>query len=102
MKIPNKRILQQITLSHSSDIGFKDFMKLCKYYIKETFSFLIKDTTLSLNNLLRFRKNLKWLLVRKSKQLIKNRVKQSTIQFMGKDILLEKELLEKNCFNQKI
>ena len=27
MKIPNKRELQQIALNHSSNIGFKDFMK---------------------------------------------------------------------------
>ena len=30
MKIPNKRELQQIALSHSSDIHFKDFMKIYK------------------------------------------------------------------------
>ena len=30
MKIPNKRELQQITLNHSSDIDFKDFMKIYK------------------------------------------------------------------------
>ena len=30
MKIPNKRELQQIALSHSSDIDFKDFMKIYK------------------------------------------------------------------------
>ena len=30
MKIPNKRELQQIALNHSSDIGFKDFMKISK------------------------------------------------------------------------
>ena len=28
MKIPNKRELQQIALNHSSDINFKDFMKI--------------------------------------------------------------------------
>ena len=28
MKIPNKRDLQQIALNHSSDIDFKDFMKI--------------------------------------------------------------------------
>ena len=30
MKIPNKRELQQIAISHSSDIDFKDFIKICK------------------------------------------------------------------------
>ena len=30
MKIPNKRELQQIALNHSSDINFKDFIKIYK------------------------------------------------------------------------
>ena len=30
MKIPNKRELQQIAMSHSSDIDFKDFIKIYK------------------------------------------------------------------------
>ena len=51
MKITNKRDLQQIALNHSSNIGFKDFMKLYKGYIKETYSFsLVNGTTLSSNN----------------------------------------------------
>ena len=35
MKIPNKRELQQIALNHSSDIDFKDFMKIFKEYTAE-------------------------------------------------------------------
>ena len=57
MKIPNKRELQQISSNHSSDIDFKDFMILYKDYTKKTYSFLVKDTTLSSDNPLRFRKN---------------------------------------------
>ena len=34
MKIPNKREFQQITLIHSSDIDFKDFMKFIKNVLK--------------------------------------------------------------------
>ena len=30
MKLPNKRELQQIALNHSSDIDFKDLMKIYK------------------------------------------------------------------------
>ena len=30
MNIPNKRELQQIAINHSSDVGFKDFMKIYK------------------------------------------------------------------------
>ena len=54
MKIPNKRELQQIALNHSSDIDFKDFIK----YTAKPYSFLVNDTTLPSDNLLRFRKNL--------------------------------------------
>ena len=32
LKIPNKRELQQIALNYSSDIDFKDFMKIYKKY----------------------------------------------------------------------
>ena len=55
MKIPNKRELQQIVLNHSSDIGFKDFMKICKKYTAKPYSFLVNDTTLLSDNLLRFK-----------------------------------------------
>ena len=53
MKIPNKRELQQIALNHSSDIDFKDFMKIYKKC-----TFLVNDTTLPSDDLLRFRNNL--------------------------------------------
>ena len=39
MKIPNKRELQQTALNHSSDIDFKDFMKIYKKYTKEPYPF---------------------------------------------------------------
>ena len=58
MKIPNKRELQQIALNHSSDIDFKDFMKIYKKYTKEPYSFLVNGTTLPSDDPLRFRKNL--------------------------------------------
>ena len=32
--------------NHSSDIDFKDFMKLYKRYTKEPYLLLLKDTTL--------------------------------------------------------
>ena len=34
MKIPNKRELKEIASNHSSEIDFKDFMKLYKEYTK--------------------------------------------------------------------
>ena len=58
MRVPNKRELKQIASNHSSDIDFKDFMKLYKDYTKEPYSFLVHDTTLSSDNPLRFRKSL--------------------------------------------
>ena len=58
MEIPNKRELQQVALNHSSDIDFKDFMKIYKKYTKEPYSFLVNDTTLPSDDPLRFRKNL--------------------------------------------
>ena len=58
MKVPNKRKLQQIASNHSSDIGFKDFMKLYKDYTKEPFLFLVNNTTSSADNPLKFRNKL--------------------------------------------
>ena len=39
MKNPRRRELQQIASNHSSEIEFKDFMKLYKEYTKEPYSF---------------------------------------------------------------
>ena len=58
MKISNRRELQQIALNHSSNIDFKDFMKIYKKCTTEPYSFLVNDTTLPSNDPLRFRKNL--------------------------------------------
>ena len=58
MKIPNKRELQQIALSLSSDIDFKDFIKTYKKCTAEPYYFLVTDTALASDNPLRFRKNL--------------------------------------------
>ena len=58
MKIPNKKELQQIALGHSSDVDFKDFMKIYKNCTAEPYSFSVNDTTLPSDNLLKFRKNL--------------------------------------------
>ena len=58
MKTLNKKKLQQIPLNHSSDGDFKDFMKIYKIFTVEPYSFFVNNTTLSSDNLLRFRKNL--------------------------------------------
>ena len=56
MKIPKKRELQQIAINHSSDIDFKDFVKIYKKCLDKPYSFLVNDTTLASDNALRFRK----------------------------------------------
>ena len=48
-------------MNQSSDVDFKDFIKIYKKYTEEPYSFLVNDTTLPSDNPLRFRKNiLKW------------------------------------------
>ena len=58
MKINNKRELQNITINHSANIDYKDFMKIYRECTKEPYPFLTIDTTLPASDLLRFRKNL--------------------------------------------
>ena len=58
MKIPNKRELQQVAISHSSDIDLKDFIKIYKKCTDKPYSFLVNDTTLASDDPFRFRKNL--------------------------------------------
>ena len=69
MKISNKRELQQIAINHSSDVNFKDFMKIYKNCTVEPYSFLI-NKTLPSDNPLQFRKNLLKWIHNKSWQLI--------------------------------
>ena len=57
-KIPNKRELQQLAINHSSDINTKDFANIYRKCRNEPYSFLVIDTMLASNKLLRFRKNL--------------------------------------------
>ena len=58
MKILNKRELQQIAISYSSDIDFKDFINIYKKCTDKPYSFLVNDTTLASDDPLRFRNNL--------------------------------------------
>ena len=57
MKTPNKGELQQIAPNRSTEIDFKDFMKIYKEYTKERYLILVIDMTLA-DSPLRFRKNL--------------------------------------------
>ena len=56
MKILNKKELQQIVFNHLSDIDFQDFLDLYRKCTAKSYSFLVIDTTLALDNPLRFRK----------------------------------------------
>ena len=58
MEINNKRELQNIAISHSAEIDYKDFMKIYRKCIKEPYSFLTIGTLLQASDPLRFRKNL--------------------------------------------
>ena len=43
--LPNKRRRQQIAINHSSDIDFKEFMKIYKKCTAKRYSFLVNNTT---------------------------------------------------------
>ena len=44
-KLNNKRELQNIAINHSTDIDYKDFIKIYRDWTKELFNFLTIDTT---------------------------------------------------------
>ena len=56
IKIDNKRKLQNIATNHSSDIDYKDFIKIYNKCAIEPYSFLTFDTKLPTNNSLKFLK----------------------------------------------
>ena len=58
MKIHNKRELQNITITHSVDIDYNDFLKIYRNCTNEPYSFLTIDTTLNAINPMRFRKKI--------------------------------------------
>ena len=57
MKIPNKGKLQHTAFNYSSDIDFRDFMKLYRKHTAKPYSFLVIDATLTSDNPLE-RKNI--------------------------------------------
>ena len=124
MKIPNKRELQQIASNHSSDIGFKDFMKLYKDYIKEPYSFLLNDTTLSSDNQYNLVRTYYKISISEKIKAINNKIEQNKAQYdldrqtakipalssgnvskyeflAGKDVSPEKDLLESSVSRTK-
>ena len=57
-KIKSKIEIQQISISHASDVSTKDFENIYRKCTAEPYSFFVNDTTLASNNPWRFRKNL--------------------------------------------
>ena len=53
-----KREIMKIAMNHSLDINTKDFIEIYRKCTDKPYSFLVIDTTLPSDNLLRFRKNL--------------------------------------------
>ena len=58
MKINNKKELQNIGISHSADIDYKDFMKIYRRCTKKPVSFSTIDKKLPAIDVVRFGKNL--------------------------------------------
>ena len=57
MKTHYKRELQQISINHSADIDYKDFLKIYRNFTRHPYSFLTINTTLPANNPMRFKNN---------------------------------------------
>ena len=75
MKIPNKRVLQQIAFDHSSDFGFKEFLNPLTKYTASPCSVLDIDVTIVSDNSWSFRKNLLekiWKLIMTINDKIRN------------------------------
>ena len=58
MKNSIKKELQDIAINHSTDIDYKDFLKIYRECTKKPFNFLTFDKTLPVSDALKFRKNL--------------------------------------------
>ena len=58
IKINNKKELRNIEDTHSTNIDYQDFIKICRECIKEPYNVSTRDTTLLDSDSLRFRKSL--------------------------------------------
>ena len=58
MKVNNRKELQNIAISHSTDIDYQDFMKIYRECTKEPYNLLTINTTLPASNPLSLRRNL--------------------------------------------
>ena len=95
-RIPNKAEFQQITLNHSSDIDFKDFIKIYKKCSAESYSFLVNDTTLPSDDPLSFRKNLL------DKYIIKSWLLKIRLEMKNNNMILIERLQKYHLYHQGI
>ena len=58
MKINDRKELKNIGINHSTDIDYKDFVKIYRECTTKPYSFLTINTTLAASDPLKFRKNL--------------------------------------------
>ena len=77
MKIHNKRELQQIAINHLADMDCKDFLKIYRNCTNEPYSFLTIDTTLPVDNPMRFRK----MTLTEQVKILDDRIKANKAQF---------------------
>ena len=91
MNIPNKRELQQIALNYSSDIDFKDFIKFYKKYTSKQYSFLVNDTTLPSDDLLRLKKS-----------FLKSRLLKIRLRMKNYNMILIERLQKYQVYHQGI
>ena len=56
IKIQNRKELQEIDITHTSNIDFAEFKRLYRRYMAKPYSFLVLDTTLPSDNPSHFRK----------------------------------------------
>ena len=57
MKIYSRKELQNISINHSADIDYREFLRIYRNCINEPYSFLTIDITLPADNRMRFRNN---------------------------------------------
>ena len=84
VKINNRKELQNIAITHSVDIDYKDFMKIYRECTNKPFSFLTINTTLLANDPLRFRKNCFTLIkmtVSDQIKILDKKIKQNEAQY---------------------
>ena len=80
IEVRNGRELQQIALTHLSNINSQDFINLYKNMLQRPYSFLVTDASLALENPLPFRWNL-IEIIQKLITTINDRIRDKNLQY---------------------